>query len=106
MGVLSGFRRALYFCFDAASRGTLCEGAALDIEEIPLTVFCHTCAEVKSPPSLYNFRCPSCGMPTPKVVTGREMQLVSLALEFAGPPTAADPGAHCGDAKTAHNPVI
>ena len=27
LGELSGFRRALYFCFDRVSRGTVCDGA-------------------------------------------------------------------------------
>ena len=103
LGVLSGSRRALYFYCGAASKGTRCEGAALDIEEVPLTVFCAGCEEVKSPPALYSFRCPTCGMPTPKVVTGREMQLVSLALDFAEPPPAADPAADTRDTNKAIN---
>jgi hydrogenase nickel incorporation protein HypA/HybF len=80
MGVLSGVARALHFCFPSAARGTLCEGATLHIEDVPLTVFCSHCQEVKSPAALYNFRCPDCGRPTPKVLTGREMQLVSIEL--------------------------
>jgi hydrogenase nickel incorporation protein HypA/HybF len=78
MGVLSGISRALYFCFPSAARGTICEGAILHIEEVPLTVMCSTCEDVKTPAALYNFRCPDCGRPTPKVITGREMQLVSI----------------------------
>ena len=80
MGALSGIARALYFCFPSASRGTMCEGAILHIEEVPLTVMCAHCAAVKTPAALYNFRCPDCGRPTPKVLTGREMQLVSIEL--------------------------
>lgn len=80
MGALSGVARALYFCFPAASRGTLCENAVLHIDEVPLTVMCGHCDAVKTPSGLYNFRCPDCGRPTPKVLTGREMQLVSIEL--------------------------
>jgi len=80
MGALSGIAKALYFCFPSASRGTLCEGAILHIEEVPLTVMCGHCAAIKTPAALYNFRCPDCGRPTPKVLTGREMQLVSIEL--------------------------
>jgi hydrogenase nickel incorporation protein HypA/HybF len=80
MGQLSGIARSLYFCFGAATRGTLCEGAVLRIEEVPLTVMCTHCNEVKTPTALYSFRCPDCGRPTPKVLTGREMQLLSLGL--------------------------
>jgi len=80
MGALSGISRALYFCFPSAARGTACEGAILSIESVPLTVLCTHCDAVKTPAALYNFRCPDCGWPTPKVLTGREMQLVSLRL--------------------------
>lgn len=80
MGALSGIARALYFCFPSASRGTICEEAVLHIDEVPLTVMCTHCEAVKTPAALYNFRCPDCGRPTPKVLTGREMQLVSIEL--------------------------
>ena len=83
MGVLSGISRALYFCFPSAARGTICEGAILRIDEVPLTVMCSYCEAVKTPAALYNFRCPDCGRPTPKVITGREMQLVSIEFVAA-----------------------
>ena len=40
------------------------------------------CDAVKTPHGRYNFRCPTCGMPTPKVVTGREMQVAAIELDF------------------------
>lgn len=89
LGELSGFRRALYFCFEAVARGTICEGARLTIEEVPLTLRCGPCDAVKRPRTRYTFRCPTCGMPTPEVVTGREMQVVSIELDFADQPAAA-----------------
>lgn len=85
MGVLRGIARSLQFCFPSVARGTLCEKAILYIEEVPLTVMCSHCDDEKTPAALYNFRCPDCGRPTPKVLTGREMQLVSLGL--VRPPT-------------------
>lgn len=81
LGVASGLLRPLYFCFAAASRGTQCDGAILEIEEVPLTVMCPTCDEVKTPGGRYSFRCPDCGSPTPEIVTGREMQLVTIEVE-------------------------
>ena len=93
MGVLSGIARSLHFCFPSASRDTLCEGARLNIDEVPLTVLCAYCDAVKTPAALYNFRCPDCGRPTPKVLTGREMQLVSIGLvppATGMPPTRAE----------------
>ncbi|MCY4050947.1 MAG: hydrogenase maturation nickel metallochaperone HypA [Gammaproteobacteria bacterium] len=80
LGKMSAMTRALAICFESVSRGTACEGAELSIEEISLTVFCSYCDKVNQPSGPYSFRCSDCGMPTPKVVTGREMQLVSIEL--------------------------
>ena len=91
LGVLSALTRALHVSFRVASRGTSCDGAQLDIEEVPLTVYCRFCDDVKAPSGPYNFRCPVCGHATPKVVTGREMQLVSIGLEEDGPAERAGP---------------
>ena len=100
LGVLSALTRALYVSFHAASRGTSCEGALLDIEEVPLTVNCRYCDGVKTPSGPYNFRCPDCGRATPEVVTGREMQLVSIVLGEDGG-TEARAGAKPGGADPA-----
>ncbi len=80
LGEMSAMTRALHFCFGSVSEGTSCEGAILNIEVIPLTVYCGTCDDVKAPTGRYSFRCPDCGMPAHKVMTGREMQLASIAL--------------------------
>lgn len=85
LGALCGISRALHFCFPSAARGTICEGATLHIDDVPLTVMCDHCDSVKTPAALYNFRCPDCGRPTPKVITGREMQLVSIEMSHAEP---------------------
>jgi hydrogenase nickel incorporation protein HypA/HybF len=81
LGVMCGVARSLYFCFAPATRGTLCEGAKLHIEEIPLTIFCDTCDAVKSPISPANLRCPGCGRPSRKVLSGREMELAHIEIE-------------------------
>ena len=88
LGTESVIFRSLYFCFDTAIKGTLCEGAVLDVEEVPLTAYCKACNKAKRLPNRTAFRCPDCGAPTPKVLTGREMQLVSLNLEFSELPYA------------------
>lgn len=84
LGELSAMTRALHFCFGSASQGTSCEGAILNIQEIPLTVQCGTCDAIKKPNGKYNFRCPDCGMPAPKIITGKEMQLNSIELYEPG----------------------
>jgi len=98
IGVLQHVARSLYFCFDNVARGTPCEGAALEIEEVGLTVACPACRTEKRPRGLYNFRCPDCGAPTPRVLTGRELQLLAIALAPPDEAVAARPGAMGADA--------
>ncbi|MCZ6720224.1 MAG: hydrogenase maturation nickel metallochaperone HypA [Proteobacteria bacterium] len=104
LGVLAAVRRALYFCFEPAARGTACEGAVLEIDEVPLSVLCPACDAVKTPSGLYNFRCPTCGTPTPRVVTGREMQLVSVELDIPEAASESPPSAHRSDDSTSARP--
>jgi hydrogenase nickel incorporation protein HypA/HybF len=85
VGVLQHIGRSIGFCFEVAARGTACEGAVLEIEEVPLTVHCDSCKAVKTPSGPFNFRCPDCGAATPRVVTGRELQFVSLTLSPCEP---------------------
>lgn len=82
LGTQSVIFRSLYFCFNSATLGTLCENAVLNIEEVPLTAYCPSCAQSKKLQNRTSFRCPDCGTPTPKILTGREMQVISIQLEF------------------------
>jgi len=83
LGQLSGVvREALLFSFDLAAEGTPIQGARLEIEDVPVVVFCPGCSAERPLPSLQSFRCPVCGAPTPEVVHGRELEL--FALEVAG----------------------
>lgn len=81
IGRLSGVvREALRFAFDLAAAGSLCHDAALEIEEVPVTVRCPVCCAAKSLADDYAFVCPTCGSPTPELLTGRELELVSLEV--------------------------
>jgi hydrogenase nickel incorporation protein HypA/HybF len=81
LGALSGVvREALLFSFDLAAEGTAIEGARLEIEEIPVAVFCPACGEERTLPGIQSFRCPVCGTPTPDVVRGRELELATMEV--------------------------
>ncbi len=81
LGALSGVvREALLFSFDLAAAGTPIEGARLEIEDIPVAVFCQTCNTEQKLPSIQCFRCPVCDTPTPDVVRGRELDLTALEV--------------------------
>jgi hydrogenase nickel incorporation protein HypA/HybF len=81
LGPLSGVvREALLFSFELAAEGTPIEGARLEIEEVPVVVFCRACGEERLLPNIQCFQCPVCGGPTPDVVRGRELELVTMAV--------------------------
>lgn len=82
IGALAGVvEQALRFSFEVASEGTRCEGALLKIDVVPVTVFCPRCEASRELAELWCFVCPTCGAPTPEVLTGRELELVSVEVE-------------------------
>lgn len=81
IGKLSGVvKEALLFSFEIAAQGTLLEGATLEIEEIPIAVNCPTCTRIVVLPEAFIFRCPECDTPTPDIVQGKELELVSMEI--------------------------
>jgi hydrogenase nickel incorporation protein HypA/HybF len=84
IGALSGVvKESLLFSFDLAAEDTACAGAVLAIEDVPVTVMCPRCQVSQTLPSIYQFSCPICGTPTPEVLTGRELDLVSIEVAEA-----------------------
>lgn len=68
---------SLRFYFDLLTPGTSLEGASLEIEEVPILAHCSDCAasfEIDTP----SFICPVCAGGLLEIVSGRELQLVSL----------------------------
>ena len=81
IGVLSGVvKECLLFSFGLAAEGTPCAGAVLDVEEVGITVMCPHCESAQALGADLTFRCPRCGTPTPEILTGRELELVSLEV--------------------------
>jgi len=86
LGAMSGVvREALEFSFELAAEETPCAGATLEIEEIKVTVFCPSCDERKTLDDGYLFCCPTCCSPTPQILTGRELELVSVEVDEYAP---------------------
>ncbi|SMB98888.1 hydrogenase nickel incorporation protein HypA/HybF [Thermanaeromonas toyohensis ToBE] len=77
---------AFRLAFECASRGTIVEGARLEIEEAPARALCCTCG-LEFHPKEWFLLCPRCSTPGAQLLSGREMQIVSyegsLALEKA-----------------------
>jgi hydrogenase nickel incorporation protein HypA/HybF len=81
LGPLSGVvKDALLSAYDLAREGTSLAGAELLIEEVPVVARCSACAAERTLvfPQLC---CPTCGAPTPDVVSGRELEVVALEIE-------------------------
>ena len=71
---------ALRFAFDVMARGTAADGAALEIERIPLTVGCTRCG-TRSHPDDFVFVCPACGCSEIEVLEGREMEVDHILVD-------------------------
>jgi hydrogenase nickel incorporation protein HypA/HybF len=82
LGALSGVvKDALLFSFEIAAAGTPLADAKLVIEEVPVQIYCPTCAAPAILPNIQRFRCPRCNTPTNQILAGRELDLVSLEYE-------------------------
>jgi hydrogenase nickel incorporation protein HypA/HybF len=82
IGALAGVvKEALLFSFELAAVGTPCEGATLEIDDIGVTMLCPECRETKIPSDLYSLCCPACGTLVRDVLTGRELDLISVEVD-------------------------
>ena len=70
---------ALAFAFDVVSRGTLADGATLDIQTMPALCYCHHC-RTNFQPSGWIDECPTCQRISTDLRQGHELQLASLEL--------------------------
>lgn len=86
LGAMSGVvKEALEFSFELAAEDTPCAGATLEIEEVKITVYCPACEARKTVTDGYLLCCPTCGQPTPQILTGRELELVSVEVDEYAP---------------------
>ncbi|MHC5001923.1 MAG: hydrogenase maturation nickel metallochaperone HypA [Planctomycetota bacterium] len=81
VGDLSGVVvEALEFAFEVAREDTPCRNATLVIERVPATVRCPACHAPKTLERLHCFRCPDCDSLAPELLSGRELDLVSIEV--------------------------
>lgn len=71
---------AMRFCFDSVMRGTLAEGAALQIIETPGAGRCMACGETVAMQAQYGL-CPFCDSPRLQVTAGNQMRVKDLSVE-------------------------
>ena len=81
IGALSGVvPEALEFCFEASTRGTLLEGARLDIDRVAATGLCRDCNRTL-PIDAYFDPCPICGSSPLELLSGEELRVKDLEVE-------------------------
>lgn len=81
IGQLSGVEpEAMRFCFDAASSGTLAEGAALDIVVQRGLAWCFDCGR-QTPLAMRGAPCPQCGGYRLRLDEGSAMRVSELEIE-------------------------
>jgi len=81
IGSLSGVvPEALEFCFEAAAKESLLEGARLVIERVQATGFCPSCQGVSTIETYFD-SCPGCGALSLELRSGDEMRVKDLEVE-------------------------
>ncbi len=82
VGKLSGVvGDALLSAYDLAREGTPLSAARLQIEEVPVLIYCSPCASEAAPRSVHELVCPACGTPASSVVAGRELEVIGIEIE-------------------------
>jgi hydrogenase nickel incorporation protein HypA/HybF len=69
----------LRFCYEAATRDTSLAGSQLEIEEVPATARCRECRAEFAVEENW-FECPRCQSVGAELLTGQELDLVSIEL--------------------------
>jgi hydrogenase nickel incorporation protein HypA/HybF len=84
LGPLSGVvKEALLSAFEMAREGTSLSGARLEIEDVPIVVFCPTCQAQQTVASMQWFCCSKCDTPVSEILQGKELDVVALEMSDA-----------------------
>ncbi|HTQ11258.1 MAG TPA: hydrogenase maturation nickel metallochaperone HypA [Fimbriimonadaceae bacterium] len=70
---------ALAFGFDVVTKGTIAEGAMLEIERVPALCRCDACDREFRPEGPVFF-CPHCGVPSSTILSGRELDVAEIEV--------------------------
>ena len=82
VGPLSGvFKDALLSSYEIASYDTSLRGSQLIIEDVPVVIYCPQCRAERPVGSMQRFCCSVCSAPGSKILSGKELELVSLEID-------------------------
>ena len=71
---------SLQFAFAAQTKGTFLDGVQLQIKEVPLVAFCHSCDQSYRPQVGSHYACPQCQSPMEDIRSGRELKIDRLEV--------------------------
>ncbi|MGH9583210.1 MAG: hydrogenase maturation nickel metallochaperone HypA [Bryobacteraceae bacterium] len=81
LGPLSGVvKDALLFSYEVACEGTPLEGSKLEIEEIPVVLYCLRCRREQPAVSIQRLCCAVCDTPSADIRRGSELEVFALEL--------------------------
>jgi hydrogenase nickel incorporation protein HypA/HybF len=81
LGPLSGVvKQALLSAFEMAREEHGMGDCKFIVEDVPLVAFCPVCGVNRDIPSVQYICCPVCDAPTPKIISGRELDMVAMEL--------------------------
>ncbi len=81
LGPLSGVvKEALLFSYEVACEGTPLEGTRLEIEEIPVVLYCAICQQEQPAVSMQRLCCAVCDTPSGDIRQGSELEVFALEL--------------------------
>lgn len=81
IGALSCVHRdSLRSCFELMAAGTTLQGSQLRIDEMPVVVFCPTCASLRELPGIQRLACPICGTRTGDIRQGNELEIDTIEV--------------------------
>lgn len=81
---------ALQFSFELVTRDTMLAGATLEIERLPVKVFCEPCNQEVELPGIQIFRCPQCNTPSADIRQGKELDIQSIEIVELEPSPVTD----------------
>lgn len=81
LGPLSGVvKDALLFSYQVACEGTPLEGSSLEVEEIPIILYCAACRQERPAVSMQRLCCAVCDHPSADIRRGSELEVFALEL--------------------------
>jgi hydrogenase nickel incorporation protein HypA/HybF len=81
LGPFSGVvKDALLFSYEIACEGTPLQGSRLEIEEIPVVLYCAVCGQERPAVSIQHLCCAVCDTPSTDMRRGSELEVFALEL--------------------------